>query len=117
MRYAVPSITTTLPQFGQFLTGNRFAEGKTTKASSMWAGRYEEVLKVLFLRSVVVILAGLCAPALWTAIGTGYDAAKEKVQESQLTQVRGNTEAAFGNTAKKFGNCMPDSQMVKYMGT
>ncbi len=50
----------------------------------MWAGRYEEVLKVLFLRSVVVILGGLCAPALWTAIGTGYDAAKEKVQESKL---------------------------------
>ena len=50
------SITTTLPQFGQFLTGNRFAEGKGTKVSSMWAGRYEEVLKVLFLRSVVVIL-------------------------------------------------------------
>ena len=36
-----PSITTTLPQFGQFLTGNRFAEGKATKLSSAWAGCYE----------------------------------------------------------------------------
>ena len=35
------SITTTLPQFGQFLTGNRFAEGKATKLSSAWAGCYE----------------------------------------------------------------------------
>ena len=36
-----PSITTTLPQFGQFLTGNRFAEGKARKLSSAWAGCYE----------------------------------------------------------------------------
>ena len=28
------NITTTLPQFGQLLPGNRFAEGKTTKLSS-----------------------------------------------------------------------------------
>ena len=45
----VPSITTTLPQFGQALAGNRFAEGKATKLSSTWAGRHEEVLTVLFL--------------------------------------------------------------------
>ena len=42
-----PNITTTLPQFGQFLAGNRFAEGKATKLSSAWAGRHEEVLKTL----------------------------------------------------------------------
>ena len=42
--------------FGQFLAGNRFAEGKTTKLSSAWAGRHEEVLKAPFLRTVVVIL-------------------------------------------------------------
>ena len=41
-----PSITTTLPQFGQFLGGNCFAEGKATKLSSVWSGRHEEVLKV-----------------------------------------------------------------------
>ena len=40
------SITTTLPQFGQFLGGNCFAEGKATKLSSVWSGRHEEVLKV-----------------------------------------------------------------------
>ena len=51
-----PSITTTLPQLGQFLAGNRFAEGKATKLSSVWTGRHEEVLKVHFLRTVVVIL-------------------------------------------------------------
>ena len=50
------SITTTLPQLGQFLAGNRFAEGKATKLSSAWTGRHEEVLKVHFLRTVVVIL-------------------------------------------------------------
>ena len=43
------NITTTLPQFGQALAGNRFAEGKATNLSSTWAGRHEEVLKVLFL--------------------------------------------------------------------
>ena len=52
----VPSITTTFPKFGQFLAGNRFAEGKATKLSSAWSGRHEEVLKVPFLRTVVVIL-------------------------------------------------------------
>ena len=51
-----PSITTTLPQFGQFLGGNCFAEGKATKLSSVWSGRHEEVLKVPLLRTVVVIL-------------------------------------------------------------
>ena len=45
-----------LVTFGQFLAGNRFAEGKTTKLSSAWAGRHEEVLKGPFLRTVVVIL-------------------------------------------------------------
>ena len=48
-----------LVTFGQFLAGNRFAEGKTTKLSSAWAGRHEEVLKGPFLRTVVVILAVL----------------------------------------------------------
>ena len=43
------SITTTLPHFGQFLAGNRFAKGNATKLSSAWAGRHEEVLKVPFL--------------------------------------------------------------------
>ena len=52
------SITTTLPQFGRFLAGNRFAEGKATKLSSAWAGRYEEVFKVPIMPIVVVILAG-----------------------------------------------------------
>ena len=52
------SITTTLPKFGQFLAGNRFAETKDTKLSSAWAGRHGEVPKAPFLRSVVVILAG-----------------------------------------------------------
>ena len=50
------SITTTLPQFSQFMAGNRLTEGKTTKLSITWAGRHEEVLKVLFFRTVVVIL-------------------------------------------------------------
>ena len=50
------SITTTLPKFGQFLAGNRFAKTKNTKLSSAWAGRHGEVLKAPFLRSVVVIL-------------------------------------------------------------
>ena len=50
------SITTTLPQSGSVLAGNRFVEGKATKLSSAWAGSHEEVLKVPFLRSVVVIL-------------------------------------------------------------
>ena len=53
-----PSITTTVPQFGQALAGNRFAEGMATKLSSAWAGSHEEVFKVPFLRSVVVILVG-----------------------------------------------------------
>ena len=52
----LPSITTTLPQLGQFLAGNRFAEGTATKLSSAWTGRHGEVLKVHFLRTVVVIL-------------------------------------------------------------
>ena len=51
-----PSITTTLPQFSQFMAGNRLTEGKATKLSIAWAGRHEEVLKVLFFRTVVVIL-------------------------------------------------------------
>ena len=51
-----PSITTTLLRFGQFLAGNRFAKGKAARLSRAWAGRHEEVLKVPFLRSVVVIL-------------------------------------------------------------
>ncbi len=50
------SITTTLLRFGQFLAGNRFAKGKAARLSRAWAGRHEEVLKVPFLRSVVVIL-------------------------------------------------------------
>ena len=48
-----PSITTTLPKFGQFLAGNRFTEGKATEQSSAWAGRHEELLKVPFLRTVM----------------------------------------------------------------
>ena len=52
----LPSTTTTVPQFGQLLAGNRFAEGKATKLSRVWASRHEEVLKVPFLRTVVVIL-------------------------------------------------------------
>ena len=59
-RSGTPSITTTLPPFGSHLVSfwpeNRFAEGKTTKLSSAWAGRHEEVLKGPFLRTVVVIL-------------------------------------------------------------
>ena len=39
-----------------FLAGNRFPEGRATKLASAWAGRHEEVLKVPFLRTVVVIL-------------------------------------------------------------
>ena len=50
------SITTTLLRFGQFLAGIRFAKGKAARPSRAWAGRYEEALKVPFLRSVVVIL-------------------------------------------------------------
>ena len=50
------SITTTLLRFGQFLAGNRFAKGKAARLSRAWAGRHKEVLKVLFLRSLVVIL-------------------------------------------------------------
>ena len=42
------NITTTLPQCGQLLAGNRFAERKATKLSSAWAGRHEEVLKAHF---------------------------------------------------------------------
>ena len=38
------------------MAGNRFAEGKATKLSSTWAGSHEEVLKIPFLRTVVVIL-------------------------------------------------------------
>ena len=38
------------------MAGNRFAEGKATKLSSAWAGRYEEVLKVPIIPTVVVIL-------------------------------------------------------------
>ena len=33
-----PSITTTVPQFGQFLAGNYFTEGKAAKLSSAWTG-------------------------------------------------------------------------------
>ena len=43
-----PSITTTVPQCGQLLAGNRFAEGKATKLSNAWATRHEEALKVPF---------------------------------------------------------------------
>ena len=39
-----------------FWPENRFAEGKATKLSSALAGRHEEVLKVPFWRTVVVIL-------------------------------------------------------------
>ena len=42
------------------MAGNRFAEGKATKLSSTWAGSHEEVLKIPFLRTVVVILGRLC---------------------------------------------------------
>ena len=31
------------------LAGDRFSEGKSTKLSSAWTGRHEEVLKVPFL--------------------------------------------------------------------
>ena len=51
-----PSITTTLPQFGQFLAEHRFAEGNATKLPSAWVGPHEEVLKVPILGTVVVIL-------------------------------------------------------------
>ena len=58
------SITTTVPQFGQFLAWNRFAEGKAAaKLSSAWAGVHKEVLKVPSLRTVIVILAE--APPVW----------------------------------------------------
>ena len=50
------SITTTFPQFSQFMAGNRFTEGKSTKLSIACVGRHEEVLKVPFFRTVVVIL-------------------------------------------------------------
>ena len=50
------SRTRTVPQLGQALAGNRFAEGMATKLSSAWAGSHEEVFKVPFLRSVVVTL-------------------------------------------------------------
>ena len=40
------------------MAGNRLTEGKATKLSIAWAGRHEEVLKVLFFRTVVVILVG-----------------------------------------------------------
>ena len=62
------SITTTLPQLGQFLARNRFAEGKATKLSSAWTGRHGEVLEVHFLRTVVVILGGAsrgAGPCRW----------------------------------------------------
>ena len=52
----VPSITTTLSLFGQFLGGNRIAERKATRLSRVWDDSYEEVLKAPFLRTVVVIL-------------------------------------------------------------
>ena len=53
--------------FGQFLAGNRFAEGKSTKLSSALAGRYEEVLKVPFWQSVVVILV---TTPIWSILGS-----------------------------------------------
>ena len=37
-------------------------EGKATKLSSALAGRYEEVLKVPFWRTVVVILGAVLGP-------------------------------------------------------
>ena len=55
-RRSRPSITTTLPQFAQFLVGNRSAGGKATKLASAWAGSHGDVLKILLLRTVVVIL-------------------------------------------------------------
>ena len=51
----LPAITTTHSQSGQFLAGNRFAEGKAKKLSSPWADRHQEVLKAPFFRNVVVI--------------------------------------------------------------
>ena len=63
-----PSITTTLPKFGQFLARNRFAETKVTKLSSAWAGRHGEVLKAPFLRSVVVILGRRMIVSLRSAL-------------------------------------------------
>ena len=51
-----PSITTTVPQFAQFLVGNRSAGGKATRLASTWAGSHGDVLKILLLRTVVVIL-------------------------------------------------------------
>ena len=61
-------ITTTLLRIGQFLAGNRFAKGKAAKLSRAWAGRLEEVLRVLFLRTVVVIPGpcGLWCMWAWT---------------------------------------------------
>ncbi len=46
------------------MAGNRFTEGKATKLSIAWADRHEEVLKVPFLRTVVVILGSRSA-LLW----------------------------------------------------
>ena len=47
--FAVPSITTTLSQIGQFWSRNRFAERKTTKLSAHAPYSHEEVLKPHFL--------------------------------------------------------------------
>ena len=66
----LPSITTTLPQFSQFMAGNRLTEGKATKLSIAWAGRHEEVLKVLFFRTVVVILESW--PETGVVLAKGY---------------------------------------------
>ena len=64
------SITTTLLRFGQFSAGNRFAKGKAARLSRAWAGRHEEVLRVLVLRTVVVILGRCCEyPGSWSLGG------------------------------------------------
>ena len=69
------SITTTLLRFGQFLDGNRFAKGKAARLSRAWAGRHEEAVRALFLRSVVVILvayARVLVPACFCSLGLWY---------------------------------------------
>ena len=69
--HQVPSTTTTVPQFGQLLAGNRFAEGKATKLSRVWASRHEEVLKVPFLRTVVVVLGSSATPPSASSSASG----------------------------------------------
>ena len=60
------------------MAGNRFAEGKATKLSSALAGRHEEVLKVPFWRTVVVILDA----EIQTKFNRGYPQANIVFEDS-----------------------------------